>query len=222
MRLTLLGHAAFLIETAGQRVITDPYSSQIGYLPIHQGADIVTVSHHNPVYHSCLEELQGDFQVVQGLEILESGAKIGDITFGAVQVFEREPDEGPNAMVWLESDGIRVLHMGDCGVLPSDETLAKCGRVDILLALTGGAPTIDLEDLMTLVEKLQPRIVVPMHFGVPGLSMSALPVGAFGEIWGEAVIEHDGSTFEITAGELASELPARQELHVLVPARLKA
>jgi L-ascorbate metabolism protein UlaG (beta-lactamase superfamily) len=218
MRLTLLGHAAFLIETARQRIITDPYSSQIGYLPIHEGADIVTVSHHNPVYHSCLEELEGDFQVINGLEILESEPKIGDVTFGAVEVFEREPNEGPNAMVWLESEGIRVLHIGDCGVLPSDETLAKCGRVDVLLALTGGAPTIALRDLMEMVEKLQPRIVVPMHFGVPGLSMSALPVEAFIEVWANEVVAHKGSTFEVAA----DELPALPELHVLVPARLKA
>jgi L-ascorbate metabolism protein UlaG (beta-lactamase superfamily) len=217
MRLTLLGHAAFLIETAGQRIITDPYSGQIGYLPIHESADIVTVSHHNPVYHSCLEELEGDFQVVHGLEVLESEQKTSDISFGAVEVFEREPDEGPNAMVWLESEGIRVLHMGDCGVLPSDETLAKCGRVDVLLALTGGAPTIALGDLLVMVEKLQPRIVVPMHFGVPGLSMSALPVEAFMEMWGDEVVTHHGSTFEVAA----NRLPAQKELHVVVPARLK-
>ncbi|RYG75246.1 hypothetical protein EON80_01295 [bacterium] len=218
MRLTFLGHAAFLIETAGQRIITDPYSSQIGYAPIHESADVVTISHENPVYHSCLEELEGDFEVVKGLQILETGARMGEVTFGAVEVFEKLPDEGPNAMVWIESEGLRILHMGDCGPLPSDETLAKCGKVDVLLALAGGTPTIDLADLMTMVEKLQPRIIIPMHFAVPGLTMSALPVEELEAVWQGEKVRHDGATLEIAA----DDLPGKPQLHLLAPLKVKS
>jgi len=51
MRSTFSGHAAFLIETSGARVITDPYSSSIGYLPIDDAADLVTLSHDNPKWN---------------------------------------------------------------------------------------------------------------------------------------------------------------------------
>jgi L-ascorbate metabolism protein UlaG (beta-lactamase superfamily) len=216
MRLTFLGHAAFLIETAQQRIITDPYSSQIGYAPINEGADIVTLSHDNPVYHSCLEELEGEFKIVNGLEIVETGVRFGDVSFGAVEVFENLPDDGPNAMVWIEVEGLRILHMGDCGILPSEETLKKCGRVDVLLALAGGPPTIELPDLTRLIAKLQPRIVVPMHFGVPGLSMSALSVEEFEEVWGSPIVRAEGGSMELSL----EGLPDEPELHVLTPLRL--
>ena len=49
MRITWYGHAAFLIETAGLRIILDPYRSPDcgGYLPIAEPADLVIVSHEN-------------------------------------------------------------------------------------------------------------------------------------------------------------------------------
>ncbi len=47
MRITWYGHAAFLIETQGLRIILDPYRSPDsgGYLPIYEPADLVVVSH---------------------------------------------------------------------------------------------------------------------------------------------------------------------------------
>ncbi|HEX8464925.1 MAG TPA: MBL fold metallo-hydrolase, partial [Abditibacterium sp.] len=120
MRITFLGHAAFLIETSQKRIITDPYSPEIGYRAIAERADFVTLSHHNPKWHSCLDDISGDFEPIWGLEILENGARRGEISFGAVEVFEKEPNQGPNAMIWLESEGLRVFHTGDCGILPSE------------------------------------------------------------------------------------------------------
>ena len=175
MRITFLGHAAFLIQNAGVKIVTDPYSSEIGYLPVDQRADFVTLSHDNPKWHSCLDDVKGDFEIVNGLELTERCVQRGAVRFGAVKAFE-QPNQGENAMIWTEIEGVRVLHMGDCGVLPDDETLEKCGRVDILLALAGGFPTLNLDDTMILIEKLAPRIVIPMHFGVPGLQMKALGV----------------------------------------------
>ena len=46
------------------------------------------------------------------------------------------------------------------GVAESDEI----GKVDLLLAVAGGGPTIDLPDLNRLVENISPRVVIPMHF----------------------------------------------------------
>jgi L-ascorbate metabolism protein UlaG (beta-lactamase superfamily) len=217
MRLSFLGHAAFLIETAGKRIVTDPYSSEIGYLPINESADFVTLSHDNPKWHSCLDDISGEFEVVNGLEILQNGAQYGEIEFGAALTYEQLPAEGPNSMIWLESEGIRVLHMGDCGVLPDDATIEKCGRVDVLLALAGGTPTISLDDLMVFIEKLAPKIVIPMHFGVPHLQMVALGVEELAKRWDASQIVHGHSTIEISA----ASLPPQAQLHVLSPARLR-
>ena len=64
MRITWYGHAAFLIETQGLRIILDPYRSPDsgGYLPIDEPADLVIVSHEEDVYHSHTGQIVPPFQ----------------------------------------------------------------------------------------------------------------------------------------------------------------
>ena len=70
MRITWYGHAAFLIETQGLRIILDPYRSPDsgGYLPIDEPADLVVVSHENDRYHSHLGQIVPPFQVIRGAD----------------------------------------------------------------------------------------------------------------------------------------------------------
>jgi L-ascorbate metabolism protein UlaG (beta-lactamase superfamily) len=73
-----------------------------------------------------------------------------------------DPDQ--NGMYRFVVDGISVGHMGDIGNALSDEQIEFFKGVDVLLALAGGHPTIELDDLKTVIEGAQPRMVVPMHF----------------------------------------------------------
>ena len=78
MRFTWYGHAAFLIETAGIRVILDPFRSPDsgGYEPIDEPADLVVVSHENDRYHSHLGQIVPPFEVVRALELPAGGQTV--------------------------------------------------------------------------------------------------------------------------------------------------
>ena len=67
-------------------------------------------------------------------------------------------------MYRFEMDGIKVAHMGDVGNPLNAQQMAFFEDVDVLLALTGGGLTIALDDLKVLIDTVQPKIVVPMHF----------------------------------------------------------
>lgn len=55
--------------------------------------------------------------------------------------------------------------MGDLGNAFSEEQLwALEDQVDVLFALTGGQPTITLEDLDAAISTIRPRVIVPMHY----------------------------------------------------------
>src|SRR5437588_10765609 len=117
MRITWYGHAAFLIETGGLRVILDPYRSPDsgGYEPIAEPADIVAVSHENDRYHSHLGQIVPPFEVVRGLEISGEGQIVRGIRFEAVRVFET-PERRPEDAVTIlhfRSEGLHVVHLGD-------------------------------------------------------------------------------------------------------------
>jgi L-ascorbate metabolism protein UlaG (beta-lactamase superfamily) len=72
---------------------------------------------------------------------------------------------GQNGMYRFEMDGIRIAHMGDVG-----NPLTRCADqdffedVDVLLALAGGYLTIELPDLMEMIHRVRPKLVIPMHF----------------------------------------------------------
>lgn len=63
-------------------------------------------------------------------------------------------------------DGLAVAHFGDFGqdALRS-ERRAALGEVDVFFLPVGGGPTIGGEPAAAVVRELQPRLVVPMHFG---------------------------------------------------------
>ncbi len=213
--ITFLGHACLLIQHENARLLTDPYSTDIGYDAIGETVDVVTLSHENPQYHSCLDDVKSA-SVIQGLEHLGQTVTSGPFAISFVEVFERLPDDGPNAMTLIEIAGVRVLHMGDCGHGPTPQQTKACGRVDVLLALAGAGPTLALPDLMQFVEAVEPKIVIPMHFGVPGLTMQIAPVDALEQLWPGEIVR-GGSSCQISR----ESLPQQAQLWVLEPSRLR-
>ncbi len=214
--ITFLGHACFLLQSRGKRLLTDPYSPAIGYAPVDQFAGRVTLSHDNPKYHSCLDDVRAD-SVIRGLEHLGETMRSGPFQLHFIEVFERLPNDGPNAMTLIEVAGLRVLHMGDCGHLPTPAQTKACGRVDVLLALAGAGPTLKLPDLLRFVEAVGAKIVIPMHFGVPGLTMQIEPVETLERLW----------PFDVVTGESIyrvsrDEVTAMPLLRVLEPLRLRS
>lgn len=220
MRLTFLGHAAFLLQTQGYNVVFDPFSPHIGYAPLKTSADLVSLSHDNPKWHSHLESVGGEFSVYSALEHIGQPWDFDGVLLESIPVFESWPDEGepvgPNAMVKLTSENLRVLHMGDVGHALGDDYLGALGEVDIVLAPVGGPPTIELAQLLAFLDELQPKIVVPMHFGVPGLQMQLEPLDEFLRLWDGAIERRGASLMEVTM----ATLPDDTTLRVLEPSRL--
>lgn len=203
MRITWYGHAAFLIETDGTRIIMDPYSTACGYDAIDEPADVVALSHENQKYHSCLDDIQGEPKIIRGLEILQQPHSTHGIEFSACEVYEDDNGTGPNAMVSFKAEGLRVSHLGDLGhALNKAQTDFLMGT-DILLALAGGPPTLRLEDLMALVDRLQPPLVIPMHMGNNKVDLDLHPVEDLIALFpSEKVVRHQEPTLEVTADSL--------------------
>jgi L-ascorbate metabolism protein UlaG (beta-lactamase superfamily) len=108
------------------------------------------------------------------------------------------------------------LHLGDLGNPLTDEQLARLrGRVDVLLALTGGPPTIELEDLDRAIAEIGPRVVIPMHYQIPKLKLDILPLEAFTSRYPEDAVTRAGDTeIQLHPGAL----PRALQICVLEPA----
>ena len=201
MKITWYGHAAFLIETMGLRIILDPYRSPDcgGYEPIAEIADVVAVSHENDRYHSHLGQIGGAFEVVRGLDLPPGGLTAHGVRFEAIRVFETPEKlvEDEVTILHFRMEGLHVVHLGDLGHSLSDDELAPIRGADVLLASAGGPPTIDFPEIPALVAAISPRWIVPMHYLTPKINLKIQPVERFLEVLPGWTVERPGtSTFE--------------------------
>jgi L-ascorbate metabolism protein UlaG (beta-lactamase superfamily) len=67
-------------------------------------------------------------------------------------------------MYRIKIDGIQIGHLGDIGNALSAAQLEFFEGIDLLLALAGGHPTLELSDLQKVIEHVKPKLVIPMHF----------------------------------------------------------
>jgi L-ascorbate metabolism protein UlaG (beta-lactamase superfamily) len=219
MRVSWYGHACFRLEGAGVSVITDPYTPELAGLDaVTETADIVLMSSALDEAHSNAAMIPGSPRVLNALDAVEIPVSVGaGIVVEAVAAMEgvdRPDDPKANALYRFELDGLAICHMGDVGRPLSDAQLEPlCGRVDVLFALAGGGVTIALDDLDQAIERIGPRVVVPMHYRTPSLRYDVGPLEDFlAHRTGDRIVRHDGSAFELTA------LPDALTVHVLTPA----
>jgi L-ascorbate metabolism protein UlaG (beta-lactamase superfamily) len=210
MRLTWYGHAAFLIETQGLRIILDPYRSPEsgGYLPIDETADLVIVSHENDRYHSHLGQIVPPFEVVRALEIPDGGEVHHGIRFESIHVFEtpeRKPEDEVS-IVHFRSEEMHLVFLGDLGHSLSALELAPIRHAHIVLVPAGGPPTIDFPDMPPLLDAIGPRLVFPMHYKTPKINLNIQPLERFLSVLsGDPVVRVGASFLDVTRATLPEQ-----------------
>ena len=158
MKITWLGHSCMMLSEGGYTLVCDPYAvgSVPGTeLPPHIEADRVLCSHEHR-----------DHNARERITLRDSGAYPFKVT--AVPSWH-DPEEGrlrgPNVIHVIDTDyGIRAVHMGDIGEPLTDEQAAAIGTPDVLMLPVGGFFTVDAKEAKRIVERLMPRVVIPMHF----------------------------------------------------------
>jgi len=173
MEIKWLGHACFeIISKDGKVIVTDPYDESIGYPVPEVTADVVTVSHEH-YDHNNVAAVKGDPEVVRGAgEHICKGMR-----FFGVETYHdtsRGAERGENTVFLFDVDEIRLCHLGDLGhVLEASQLKSIRERdIDILFIPVGGVYTIDAKGANEVLEQLEPKIAVPMHYKTPPLRLN--------------------------------------------------
>jgi L-ascorbate metabolism protein UlaG (beta-lactamase superfamily) len=182
MDITYLGHASFKIKTKTATVITDPFDPKmVGLKYSGVEGEIVTVSHQHGD-HNAVDRVSGVKKVVEGPGEYE----ISGVTIMGYKTFhdnKQGSERGENTVYVIEAEGLRLVHLGDLGHLLSDELVEEIGDVDVLMIPVGGFFTIGPKEATEIISKIGPYFVIPMHYGVAGLSPmlteKLLPVSDF-------------------------------------------
>jgi len=190
----------------------DPHDGKsIGIKPPVVKADICLISHDH-FDHNCSRIIHGDPTVVR-----EAGEReVKDLTVNGISTFHDEEGgakRGRNIVFRFEMDGVSFVHLGDLGQELTDEEIASLGRVDVLFIPVGGVFTINSATARRLVERIRPKVAIPMHFQYGGLSITISPVEAFLEGIPEESVLRVGNEIEFSK----DELPPQTEFWVFSP-----
>lgn len=177
MDLRWYGHACFLCEGEKVRLLTDPFDQDVGYSLPRAEVDLVTVSHDHHD-HNAVQDLPGWPLLIKEPGVHDAkGLKIEG--FSVFHDGARGAERGRNLIFVWEMDRVRLCHLGDLGHVLEPATVQAIGRVDLLMIPVGGIYTIDADCARQVVEQLQPRLVVPMHYKTPALTFKLDPVDKF-------------------------------------------
>lgn len=172
MKITYLGHASFLLETAaGTRIVTDPYAQDILQHPVVK-AHVVTTSHEHHD-HCDFSQVKGDYVIVNSTKT----TIFQDVKISCVPCWHDEVQgqkRGHNRAYIFEADGLKIVHLGDLGEAPTPALMDACRGADVLLIPIGGTYTLTGPQAAEAVKALQPKLTVPMHYRCPGHSFEVI------------------------------------------------
>jgi len=180
MTISWYGHSCFKITNQGGHltIITDPFDKSIGLTPPRGSADIVTVSHDH-YDHNNVKAISGSPFVINNPGEYEiKGIRI--IGCSSFHDKKEGKERGLNTIYLIKMDKIRICHLGDLGQdRLTDEQLEAIGYVDILIIPVGGLYTIEASEAVKIVKQLEPNLIIPMHYKLPGLKINFASLNEF-------------------------------------------
>ena len=188
--ITWLGHGAFQIETAGKRVLIDPFFTGNPAAAVRAddvAADFIIVSHGHGdhVGDTVAIAKRTGAVVIANYEITEWLAKKGvahvhpmntggahDFPFGNLKLTIAHhtsmlPDGSyggnPCGLLILLTDGRKIYHAADTGLFFDMKLIGEEG-IDLAILPIGDNFTMGPDDALRAVKLIQPRRVIPAHF----------------------------------------------------------
>lgn len=171
VELTFLGHATFLLRTAGGVTAIMDYTD---YVPAPLTPDIATMNIAHPTHYS-LSPDPGIKHILRGWK--EDGVAEHNFTYKDLRVFNvptniREWGTGGtryagNSIFVFESAGLCIAHLSHLHHTLTDEHLKQLGPIDIALVPVDGLYTMPQSRAVEVVEQIKPKVVIPQHVFTP-------------------------------------------------------
>lgn len=207
MELTWYGLSCFRITERKQTtIITDPYNGALGLPPLKIKGDVVTVS-HDAQGHNHTQAVSGLQHVLDGPGEYEIG---GAFITGIATANEAKSNR--NVLYLFDYDGLTIAHLGDMTTVPAQTQIEPLEQVHILLVPVGGGKSLNAAQAAELISMLEPNIVIPMHYKLPGLTLDLETVDRFLKEMG-VVEPKQEETLKISL----SNLPEETEIVLLNP-----
>ena len=170
MTITWYGHSCFRLESKDVLLLTDPFSPEIGLRPPKIKDNIILISHQH-YDHNNIEGAPPDTFLIKGPGEYE----VKGVFIKGIQSFHDKSqgqERGLNTIYVIKMEDMVLAHLGDFGEgRLSEEQIEKIGDVDALMIPIGGTYTLNYKEAVEVINQIEPKIVIPMHYKVQGLKL---------------------------------------------------
>lgn len=168
MVISWLGDSGLRLQTKDASLVIDPPAASTGLKPGKLSADIVALTNNEGRDAGLVNEAQleittpGEYELKQ---IFVYGLSLGS--------------DSQNVHFRIEAEELSLGHLGGLNANLENGELEKLEGVDILFVPVGGKTVLDAEKAGDLISKIEPRIVVPIQYHVPGTKFGYGPLEPF-------------------------------------------
>jgi L-ascorbate metabolism protein UlaG (beta-lactamase superfamily) len=169
VRLTFVGHATWLIESAGGVRIATDYND---YVRPQVVPEIATMNRAHISHYSIFPD-PGIGHVLKGWNP-EGGPARHDLTVSDVRVRNvatniRDMGGGGyiphgNSIFIFEIAGMCIGHLGHLHHTLTDQQIAQIGQLDVVMVPVDGSYTMDVAGMVEVLKALRARLILPMHY----------------------------------------------------------
>ncbi len=207
MELTWYGLSCFrLTERKHASIVTDPYAPALGIELPNLKADVITVS-HDARGHNYIKGVSGYQHVLNGPGEYE----IGSVFITGIAT--NHDNNGLNNVLYMfDFGGITIAHLGDMQKVPTQTQIEALEEINVLLVPVGGGKSLNAAQAAELVSMLEPNIIIPMHYQIPGLKLELDAVDRFLKEMGVTDPKEEASLKISSTG-----LPEETEIVILTP-----
>ncbi len=182
-------------------VLTDPFQNEASLrMPRTVEPDILLLSHQDTKRFN-LEGIQG-----KPFTISDPGEyEVKDVFVQGIQ--DRTLEEGVKERPVIYRCNIENMSIGFLGQLKrklTDYEIEELGEIDILLLPVGGGEVMDSKLASETISVIEPRLVVPLHYDLPGIKTKLTDVNAFCKALGVCK-RQDSNKLKISKKDLPTE-----------------
>jgi len=208
MKISWAGQSCFKIVIPKKKndpvtLVIDPFEEKIGKKLPSLSADILltTHSHHD---HNNLKGVKGDYFLINNPGEYEV-KKIHVTGIPSYHDDSEGKEKGENTIYIIDAQGMRLCHLGDLGQKElTDKQVEEIGNVDILMIPVGGNYTISAHEAQNIISQIEPKIIIPMHYKIPGIKVKLDGLEKFFKVMGENSIKPE-SKISLKKKDLSEE-----------------
>jgi len=172
MVINWYGEGCFKVQIGDFTLVSDPFDSKLGLNPARGKFDVLlkTIS----AWPAPEEEKQ------EGAVLIGPGEyEIKGFEIHGIPLTKESSDNFFKTIYFVKTEDANLCFLGHIADYPDEDALGELKSVDVLFVPAGGKPFIKPELVAKLVKQINPKIIVPMFFKVPGLKRQASDIKEF-------------------------------------------